>query len=189
VIRYAKGRVSANKIVLGIHLYGYDWPIDVPEAATTPTSALQRCWRIGFPHHRLSGPPTMRQWTLACFGRCGRESAPTVPPLLAYTSQLAISPLATGVASQTIIAGKALVWRQAQTLLQTHEAQLRWWEPEGRGLVGEPWFTYADGSQGVTFANADSVQLRINLARKEGLRGVIFWRLGGEDPAIWARLP
>jgi hypothetical protein len=41
----------------------------------------------------------------------------------------------------------------------------------------------------VTFADADSVAARAQLAADAGLRGVIFWRLGGEDPALWERIP
>jgi spore germination protein YaaH len=86
-------------------------------------------------------------------------------------------------------AGVALVWEEADALRQEQGAALQWWEADDLGLVQEPWFSYAEGARHVTFANADSVEARAQLARDAGLRGVILWRLGGEDPGLWDRLP
>jgi spore germination protein YaaH len=115
VVTFAKSRAPANKLVLGVHLYGYDW-------------------------------------------------------------------------SET--AGRALVWTQAEALSQQYHVEKNWWEQDEQGLVREPWFSYeASGQHHVTFANADSVAARAQLARDAGLRGIVLWRLGGEDPSLWQRLP
>ncbi len=127
VIDYAKSQAPASKLVLGVHLYGYDW------------------------------------WD---------ESKPLFLPL--------------ELADMT---GQALVWQEAEALRQEHDANLQWWEEDDRGLVREPWFSYGDGDHTVVFANADSVAARTQLAADAGLRGVVLWRLGGEDPALWQRLP
>ncbi len=127
VIDYAKSQTSASKLVLGVHLYGYDW------------------------------------WD---------ESKPLFLPL--------------ELADMT---GQALVWEEAKALRQEYDAPLQWWESDDRGLVREPWFQYGGGPHTVVFANGDSVAARAQLAADAGLRGVILWRLGGEDPALWQRLP
>ena len=67
--------------------------------------------------------------------------------------------------------------------MEQHEATENWWDSDDFGPVQEPWFTYGD--HGVTFANARSVAVRWRLAQDLGVRGVVVWRLGGEDPAIW----
>lgn len=43
-----------------------------------------------------------------------------------------------------------------------------------------------DGTENIIwFENAESIKLRINLAKKLKVGGVAFWRLGGEDERIW----
>lgn len=37
----------------------------------------------------------------------------------------------------------------------------------------------------VWFENAESIKLRVDLAKDRGIGGVAFWRLGGEDERIW----
>jgi len=133
VIDYAKTQAPAEKLVLGVHLYGYDWSEASEQYAVSS-----------------------KQWPGA---------------------------------SVEDMNGQALVWEQANALLQEHNAILQWWQSDDRGLVQEPWFSYADGGHYVTFANADSVAARAQLAADEALRGIIFWRLGGEDPTLWERLP
>jgi len=127
VIDYAKTQASPQKLVLGVHLYGYDW------------------WEE---NKRLFLPLELADMT-----------------------------------------GQALVWEQAEALHQEYDAELRWWESDDWGPVREPWFTYDEGAHVVVFANADSVAARAQLAAEEGLRGIILWRLGGEDPMLWRRLP
>ncbi|NPV71318.1 MAG: hypothetical protein HPY55_11850 [Firmicutes bacterium] len=41
----------------------------------------------------------------------------------------------------------------------------------------------------VRFLDGDAVRLRAGIARKYGLRGVAFWRLGFEDPAAGGQMP
>ncbi len=137
VIDYAKTQAPADKLVLGVHLYGYDWR---EGSVQYSVSSIQ--YPAAFP----------------------------------------------GVFSDDV-AGRALVWEEARALWAEHHATLQWWEQDERGLVQEPWFSYAEGTHHVTFANADSVAARAQLAQTAGLRGIIFWRLGGEDPALWNRLP
>ena len=152
VIDYAKTQAPADKLVLGVHLYGYDW-----------SGAQTRC---NAPAADLS------------------LSRPGIPADDLYET----SPGWLQV-RRTSVVGAALVWEEAEALRAAHNAPLQWWESDDRGLVQEPWFSYADGAHNVTFANANSVAARARLAADAGLRGVIFWRLGGEDPALWARLP
>jgi len=53
---------------------------------------------------------------------------------------------------------------------------------------GEPYFVY-ENEEGneleIWFNDFDSTQGRLNFARKEGVGGVGFWRLGDEDERIW----
>ncbi len=131
VIDYAKTQVPASRLVLGIHLYGYDWP-----------AASQQAFAFPQAHQPLAED----------------------------------------------LRGNALVWEAANQLRLEHQAPLQWWETDDRGLVREPWFEYEPGHT-VVFANARSVRTRVELAQRSGLRGIIFWRLGGEDPALWQALP
>ncbi len=141
VIDYAKTQAPADKIVIGLHLYGYDWQI-----GATSLNANQA------------------QLQEACF---------SPPEPVAFED----------------VTGRALVWAEADALLKSNNATLQWWEEDDQGLVQEPWFSYDNGQHVVAFANADSVEARVQLVEQAGLRGVIFWRLGGEDPALWDRLP
>ena len=54
-----------------------------------------------------------------------------------------------------------------------------------------PHFTYTvDGVQhDVWYENGRSAAAKFSLARQYGLGGVELWRLGGEDPAVWAPGP
>jgi len=188
VVRYAKTQIPAQKIILGIHLYGYDWPAP-PPAAELPTqktvSYTRELWRTWQSQQVAWGPPAIWQWWQICFSHRDKLFPQPLEPVLVHST---ISPRATDVNSLSSTAGKAVVWQQAHALLQQSNAQLHWWQDTSAGPVGEPWFSYGHDTRTVTFANADSVRKRIDLARTEGLRGVIFWRLGGEDPAIWTAL-
>lgn len=57
------------------------------------------------------------------------------------------------------------------------------WDPNARS----PHLEFSDESGGhiVWFENKDSVAPRVELAKKLGLGGVGFWRLGGEDRQVW----
>ena len=53
--------------------------------------------------------------------------------------------------------------------------------------AAEPFFTYAkDGAEHTVFyADAQSIKARLAVVDAHGLAGASFWRLGGEDPAVW----
>lgn len=53
-----------------------------------------------------------------------------------------------------------------------------------------PYFNYSKENQEyeVWFENAQSIDSKVQLAYKNGLAGVSFWRLGGEDPLIWGTI-
>ena len=53
-----------------------------------------------------------------------------------------------------------------------------------------PYLTFNEsGKENVIwFENAESIRLRISLAKKHGVGGVALWRLGGEDERIWEYL-
>jgi spore germination protein YaaH len=51
-----------------------------------------------------------------------------------------------------------------------------------------PWFSYRDGGgqvHTVWWEDARSVAVKLRVATEYGLRGVFFWRLGGEDAEVW----
>jgi spore germination protein YaaH len=57
---------------------------------------------------------------------------------------------------------------------------------------GIPTFTYVDADDRqheVWFEDAQSTLEKVELVDRHRLGGVFFWRLGGEDPAIWSSLP
>lgn len=51
----------------------------------------------------------------------------------------------------------------------------------------EPWFTYSASGQShsLWYSDARSTSAKLNVVGKYGLGGLTFWRLGGEDPAVW----
>jgi spore germination protein YaaH len=51
-----------------------------------------------------------------------------------------------------------------------------------------PWFSYVDGrgaTHTVWYENARSIAAKRAVMRELGLGGMHYWRLGGEDPAVW----
>jgi spore germination protein YaaH len=192
IIRYAKSQAPADKIVMGLHLYGYDWPVqqkETVEAETTPPDS-DGCWGTDCSSGLPADLAAARKQMLQRIQLGRRLTAGGLSGLLAEAIRLKMQqPQDLGVLAQARPRGRAIVWQQADALMKQHGASLQWLEDDPRGPVGEPWFSYADGAHAVVFANAESVMMRVNLARDEGLRGVIFWRLGGEDPALWEQLP
>lgn len=76
--------------------------------------------------------------------------------------------------------------QQALSRARAHGATIR------RSDDGSPWFTYQDTSGNrheVWWEDARSVRAKLRLAARYGLGGVFFWRLGGEDPKVWAQVP
>lgn len=51
-----------------------------------------------------------------------------------------------------------------------------------------PWFSYnrGAGQRFLYFEDAISTRPKLDLARRTGIGGIAFWRLGVEDPAIWS---
>lgn len=79
--------------------------------------------------------------------------------------------------------GAGLTHESAVQLMRTHGATRTWNE-----AAAEASFTYSAGgaSHTVWYSDAASVSARLALVDRYGLSGVAFWRLGGEDPAVWS---
>ena len=52
-----------------------------------------------------------------------------------------------------------------------------------------PWFSYTAGGKTHTvwYEDAQSVAAKLPIVDRHGLDGAVFWRLGGEDPDVWAQ--
>jgi spore germination protein len=76
---------------------------------------------------------------------------------------------------------QSYTWQKVQSIVQSHDVQVQRDEP------GEAWFTYQDGQRTVYFADAKSLQTRLDEIVKAypGIGGIAIWRLGGEDPENW----
>jgi spore germination protein YaaH len=82
--------------------------------------------------------------------------------------------------------GISLQWSDAETIAHDH-AVPPVWDTSSSSL----WFTYSDNhgrTHTVWYENARSLQSKIDLALHYQIAGVFVWRLGGEDPALWAAL-
>ena len=81
--------------------------------------------------------------------------------------------------------GEGLTWQGAKARMQTSGATRRWSSADAA-----PWFTYQ--SNGATheawYEDAESVAAKLPIVSRYGLAGATFWRLGGEDPAVWTRI-
>ena len=72
--------------------------------------------------------------------------------------------------------------QQATSLARAHGATVR------RDGDRAPSFSYRDGSDRahtVWWEDGESAAVKLQLVRKYRLGGAFFWRLGGEDPAVW----
>jgi spore germination protein YaaH len=79
--------------------------------------------------------------------------------------------------------GESLTWQEVRDLAVDHDATIKW---DARQQA--PWFTYRDDEgrkHSVWFENARSLHAKAALVRGLGLGGIHYWRLGGNDPAIW----
>ncbi|MEZ5403509.1 MAG: glycosyl hydrolase family 18 protein [Bryobacteraceae bacterium] len=76
-------------------------------------------------------------------------------------------------------------WAEAQAEAIRENAPTEW-----HPMHQEPFirFERAGVANVVWFHNAASLERRLELARRYGLRGFSAWRLGQEDPAVWPRL-
>jgi spore germination protein YaaH len=70
-------------------------------------------------------------------------------------------------------------------LIAAHSPELRRDEDSG-----ETWFTYDDGRRTVYFADAQMVATRLAALAQDhpAVAGIAVWRIGGEDPEIWAEI-
>lgn len=80
---------------------------------------------------------------------------------------------------------KDLKYSDVQKILADQDMEPQWDE-----TAKSPHFQYDSGGESykVWFENAQSVKDKVDLAKKYGLGGVNFWRLGDEDPTIWESL-
>lgn len=99
----------------------------------------------------------------------------------------------------------ALWWSEVQALRERYRNDSGYADYDGRGTVGENWLTYTippsrlqqcdrhdddcvrnPGEQhSVWFVDARYVQASWEIVRDLQLGGIVLWRPGGEDPAIW----
>lgn len=81
--------------------------------------------------------------------------------------------------------GESVVYQTAMDRLNRYRGELKR-DPASQEMVG----TYVkEGLDHVIwFQDAQSIQAKIDLAKKLGISHFVFWRLGGEDPAIWPSL-
>ena len=78
--------------------------------------------------------------------------------------------------------GDSQQWDVMETRQTQHGAARNW-----DASSAESWFTYtaSGATHTVWYGDSNSVSARLPLVDKYGLRGVAFWCLGGEDPAVW----
>lgn len=76
----------------------------------------------------------------------------------------------------------AQVWDAMMATARQQGSPLQW-DP----LSASPWYEYTSGRDHhvVWFENAMSVESKLGLADAAGVGGVMLWRLGGEDAAVW----
>lgn len=95
-------------------------------------------------------------------------------PLYGYDWEVDTNATATGLTYQDI---RRILMRYTAT-------------PQWDTTAAAPYFHYtrAGSSHTVWYEDSRSVAEKVQLARNAGFGGVFFWRLGGEDPAIWNKL-
>ncbi|MBV8980071.1 MAG: fibronectin type III domain-containing protein [Acidimicrobiia bacterium] len=78
--------------------------------------------------------------------------------------------------------GQSKMWDEMESA-RTASGAARQWD----ATAAEPWFTYTAAGQSHTayYGDAQSVSARLAVVDKYNLAGAAFWRLGGEDPAVW----
>ena len=81
--------------------------------------------------------------------------------------------------------GRAITHAGAASLLARHGLRPLW-----DAAARVPYFRYTQSgtTYAVWYENAQSGAVKAALARRYGLRGVAVWRLGYEDPELWAAL-
>jgi spore germination protein YaaH len=80
--------------------------------------------------------------------------------------------------------GTGQVWTDLEKTRTAANATRQWSSADAA-----PWFSYsANGTAHVAwYEDAQSVDAKLAIVDKYGLGGAIFWRLGGEDPAVWTK--
>jgi spore germination protein YaaH len=78
--------------------------------------------------------------------------------------------------------GAGLTFDQVAARLASTGATRQWSTADSA-----PWFRYSSGgvTHDVWYEDAQSVAPKLALVDKYGLAGAVFWRLGGEDAAVW----
>jgi spore germination protein len=64
-----------------------------------------------------------------------------------------------------------------------HRAKVSW-----DASSASAWFRYtvAGTDHTVWFENAEAMLRKVRLASTAGIRGIVIWKLGDEDPAFWS---
>ncbi|HEX2031487.1 MAG TPA: glycosyl hydrolase family 18 protein [Actinomycetota bacterium] len=78
--------------------------------------------------------------------------------------------------------GEGVTHELAVSRMQTHGATRQWSSTDAA-----PWFSYQkDGATHTAwYEDGQSIAAKLPIVDTYGLAGAIFWRLGGEDPAVW----
>lgn len=78
--------------------------------------------------------------------------------------------------------GKGLLYTDVEALIKKYSITPQW---DNNAKV--PYIRYSENgtSYEVWYENTRSVKEKIKFAEQNGLGGITYWRLGGEDPGIW----
>ncbi|MBW3548417.1 MAG: fibronectin type III domain-containing protein [Actinobacteria bacterium] len=81
--------------------------------------------------------------------------------------------------------GEGVTYEIAASRMQTHGATRQWSQTDAA-----PWFSYTAGGKTHTvwYEDAQSIAAKLPIVDRHGLGGAVFWRLGGEDPNVWAQV-
>lgn len=79
---------------------------------------------------------------------------------------------------------KVLEYEDVVNIMEVFEAQ-----PQFDEESASPYLKYSVGKNHIVwFENEKSFAAKLELAQELGVAGIAFWRLGGEDPAVWRTL-
>jgi spore germination protein YaaH len=80
--------------------------------------------------------------------------------------------------------GTGQMWAELEQTRTSNNATRQWSSADSA-----PWFSYnANGTSHVAwYEDAQSVDAKLAIVDKYALGGAIFWRIGGEDPAVWTK--
>jgi spore germination protein YaaH len=82
-------------------------------------------------------------------------------------------------------AATGLTYADVQNLVQKTNAAVKW-----NDEYESPYFLYIENGDHheVWFENAESIKAKLDFAKRIGIAGISFWRLGDEDPKVWELL-